>query len=105
MCHRGRNDTEIGLAKLTASVLLSTGPGLGTTSSAIAQTCPFDNATLVTHKSAGGRTDTFLREIPKGCLDRAVGHHRDRVLLAVRLDPIPAIFLLAATLLAVHMAD
>lgn len=57
------------LGRLTVSIALAVGTGFGAAS---AQTYPHDTVTLVTHSSAGGGTDVFLREMA-GFLGKAMG--------------------------------
>jgi putative tricarboxylic transport membrane protein len=58
--------------RLTTSLLLSAGLALGGAGLATAQDYPHDTVTLVTHSSAGGGTDVFLREMV-GFLQKAMG--------------------------------
>lgn len=59
-------------AKLAASAVVSAGLAFGVTSAAQAEGYPHSTVTLVTHSSAGGGTDVFLREMV-GFLGKAMG--------------------------------
>lgn len=60
------------LGRLAAAAILSAGLPFGMAVSADAQDYPHDTVTLVTHSSAGGGTDVFLREM-SGFLGRVMG--------------------------------
>lgn len=60
------------LARLTAAFTLSAGLALGAAGAASAQQYPHDTVVLVTHSSAGGGTDVFLRGMA-GYLGKAMG--------------------------------
>lgn len=60
------------IGKFAGRAALSAGLVLGGVSVASAQEYPFDTVTLVTHSSAGGGTDVFLREMV-GFLGKAMG--------------------------------
>lgn len=60
------------ITRLAASLSLAAGIGLAAAASAQAQDYPFETVTLVTHSSAGGGTDVFLREMV-GFLGKAMG--------------------------------
>ncbi len=60
------------VGRLAKPALLSVGLALGLTGAASAQDYPHDTVTLVTHSSAGGGTDVFLRGMA-GYLSKAMG--------------------------------
>ncbi len=60
------------VGRLARPALLSVGLALGLTGAASAQGYPHDTVTLVTHSSAGGGTDVFLRGMA-GYLSKAMG--------------------------------
>ncbi len=60
------------VGRLAGPALLSIGLTVGALGSASAQDYPHDTVTLVTHSSAGGGTDVFLREMV-GFLGKAMG--------------------------------
>ncbi len=60
------------LARLAAAFTLSAGLALGAAGAASAQQYPHDTVVLVTHSSAGGGTDVFLRGMA-GYLGKAMG--------------------------------
>lgn len=60
------------LARLTTAFTLSAGLALGAAGAASAQDYPHDTVVLVTHSSAGGGTDVFLRGMV-GFLSKAMG--------------------------------
>lgn len=60
------------IGRLAKPALLSAGLALGITGAVSAQDYPHDTVTLVTHSSAGGGTDVFLRGMA-GYLSKAMG--------------------------------
>lgn len=60
------------LGRLAGGAILAAGLALGTAGAATAQDYPHDTVTLVTHSSAGGGTDVFLRGMV-GYLGKAMG--------------------------------
>lgn len=63
---------RLNFGTMMTSLALSAGLAIAGTSTATAQDYPFDTVTLVTHSSAGGGTDVFLREMA-GFLKKAMG--------------------------------
>jgi tripartite-type tricarboxylate transporter receptor subunit TctC len=60
------------LGRIAIAAILGAGVTLGAAGQLAAQEYPHDTVTLVTHSSAGGGTDVFLREMT-GFLSRAMG--------------------------------
>lgn len=63
---------RLNFAKLAATAVVSAGLALGVVSASQAEGYPHKTVTLVTHSSAGGGTDVFLREMA-GFLGKAMG--------------------------------